>query len=608
MNMTPRILFAALLALLLVSPATAANFTLTIDCDPVLNDCTNPPGPTGPTGPAGAAGPAGPTGPQGPQGIQGPQGNIGATGPTGPQGPTGATGATGPQGPAGADGIFSAIATKAEAEAGTENTKGMTALRVSEAIAVQAAAAGTESSFNAVPSAEQTTPHNIRTKINFDVEQSDANNEFDPTTSRFTPKQAGTYLIIARVGWATPNHQSLMETDIYKNGAIILSEVGYANGPPAGQGSVVAAFVTANGTTDYFEIFARHGDGADSNTRLNNETRFSAFYLGGGGGGGSPTPLPREKSVIMQPIGGGNWQVLKPDGTEVGISASTSDGLQEAIDYAVNNGHELRVLGGNQSGSGNDDNVIKITNASGVLFPPMSFSRIDIGAANINCTGTVTGDCLTLNTMHHSTVRHDARISCEGCGSVIRLNPQTTLAGFGINAVDSRLTFLQVVCGPVATSCTGFRATTTNVTRGMEISINEIEGSLDGSSNPTMVDGFRVDHPNSISQFYGNTIHVNWMHEYTGHGFLIGEVSQPAGSGPIRNNRYSGLISPAAAAVGVSTWGQNERWDIGVDDEHGTPSNSIIFRSGSVKNYVIMTDDTSTGGVTDSGTLNSVVP
>lgn len=47
-------------------------------------------------------------------------------------GPTGAAGAAGA---AGADGVFSAIASQAEAEAGTENTKGMTALRTAQAIA-----------------------------------------------------------------------------------------------------------------------------------------------------------------------------------------------------------------------------------------------------------------------------------------------------------------------------------------------------------------------------------------------------------------------------------------------------------------------------------------
>jgi hypothetical protein len=44
----------------------------------------------------------------------------------------------GDTGAAGADGIFSAIASQAEAEAGTENTKGMTALRVAQAIAALA--------------------------------------------------------------------------------------------------------------------------------------------------------------------------------------------------------------------------------------------------------------------------------------------------------------------------------------------------------------------------------------------------------------------------------------------------------------------------------------
>jgi len=45
--------------------------------------------------------------------------------------PTGATGSTGA---AGADGVFSAIASQSEAETGTDNTKGMTALRVKQAV------------------------------------------------------------------------------------------------------------------------------------------------------------------------------------------------------------------------------------------------------------------------------------------------------------------------------------------------------------------------------------------------------------------------------------------------------------------------------------------
>ena len=66
-----------------------------------------------------------------------PRGPAGPTGATGPQGPSGGIdGADGDDGADGANGIFSAIASQAEAEAGTDNTKGMTALRVKQASTV----------------------------------------------------------------------------------------------------------------------------------------------------------------------------------------------------------------------------------------------------------------------------------------------------------------------------------------------------------------------------------------------------------------------------------------------------------------------------------------
>ena len=65
------------------------------------------------------------------QGVEGPQGPIGVAGPTGATGPTGPAGADGADG---ADGVFSEIATQVEAEEGTNNTKGMTPLRVKQAL------------------------------------------------------------------------------------------------------------------------------------------------------------------------------------------------------------------------------------------------------------------------------------------------------------------------------------------------------------------------------------------------------------------------------------------------------------------------------------------
>lgn len=81
-------------------------------------------------------------------GLTGPQGNQGDPGPTGAAGLNGAAGATGLTGAAGNDGIFVAIASQGEAQAGIENTKGMTPLRTAEAITAQVNKAGIVTNTN----------------------------------------------------------------------------------------------------------------------------------------------------------------------------------------------------------------------------------------------------------------------------------------------------------------------------------------------------------------------------------------------------------------------------------------------------------------------------
>lgn len=68
------------------------------------------------------------------EGEQGIQGQTGAQGPTGPSGTNGLPGAAGANGN---DGIFSEIANTAEAQAGTDDSKGMTPLKTAQAIASQ---------------------------------------------------------------------------------------------------------------------------------------------------------------------------------------------------------------------------------------------------------------------------------------------------------------------------------------------------------------------------------------------------------------------------------------------------------------------------------------
>jgi hypothetical protein len=66
--------------------------------------------------------------------TSGTKGDTGDQGEKGDTGATGATGAAGANGAAGADGVFAEIASQAEAQAGTNNTKGMTPLRTKNAL------------------------------------------------------------------------------------------------------------------------------------------------------------------------------------------------------------------------------------------------------------------------------------------------------------------------------------------------------------------------------------------------------------------------------------------------------------------------------------------
>lgn len=71
------------------------------------------------------------------RGEKGERGRRGERGEKGEDGAAGPAGAAGTNGTDGADGIFSAIADQAEAEAGTDNVKGMSSLRVAQAIEAQ---------------------------------------------------------------------------------------------------------------------------------------------------------------------------------------------------------------------------------------------------------------------------------------------------------------------------------------------------------------------------------------------------------------------------------------------------------------------------------------
>lgn len=99
------------------------------------------------------------------------------------------------------------------------------------------------------------------TKVTFGTELFDINSNF--ASDRFTPTVAGRYKLVAAVSWLVAVDQAYIITAIFKNGSAIAQSVGRASGV-GDQGPQVVADVDANGTTDYFEVYAYHSFGVNS--------------------------------------------------------------------------------------------------------------------------------------------------------------------------------------------------------------------------------------------------------------------------------------------------------------------------------------------------------
>lgn len=115
--------------------------------------------------------------------------------------------------------------------------------------------------FSAYAGSVTSMSNNAYTKILFDTEEYDTNNNF--ASSRFTPTVAGYYQLSTMIGFG-----SIQTTEsalaIYKNGSpykflqdVRMTQLFYFGG---------SALVSANGTTDYFEIYVYQSSGGSVNT------------------------------------------------------------------------------------------------------------------------------------------------------------------------------------------------------------------------------------------------------------------------------------------------------------------------------------------------------
>ena len=128
--------------------------------------------------------------------------------------------------------------------------------------------------FSAYKSGNQTITYNTLTKVTFDTEEFDTNNNF--ASSTFTPTVAGYYQINSKLNVSgTASRDFYASSRLYKNGSpISIFGFGFVFGFSAEMTLTQSNVVYMNGTTDYLEIYTYHVDWTAAGNLL---------VIGGGG-------------------------------------------------------------------------------------------------------------------------------------------------------------------------------------------------------------------------------------------------------------------------------------------------------------------------------------
>lgn len=121
--------------------------------------------------------------------------------------------------------------------------------------AVNVAALGSGPAFSARNTSNQSLTGGATTKIVFDIEQWDTNNNF--ASSRFTPTVAGYYQLICHLAYTNSVSVSgYASTYFYKNGSLFAEGNEIVINNTTYWGLPASCMVYLNGTTDYVEIYA----------------------------------------------------------------------------------------------------------------------------------------------------------------------------------------------------------------------------------------------------------------------------------------------------------------------------------------------------------------
>ena len=107
----------------------------------------------------------------------------------------------------------------------------------------------------------------------------DTDNCYNTSNGRFTPNRAGYYLIKGQLQFSQSTGNYRYRTRLYKNGSDFCNNQSWNDGSNSELHNPVSTIVSANGSSDYFQIVGEQHSGGNITITASNSTFFEAHFI-----------------------------------------------------------------------------------------------------------------------------------------------------------------------------------------------------------------------------------------------------------------------------------------------------------------------------------------
>jgi hypothetical protein len=300
--------------------------------------------------------------------------------------------------------------------------------------------------------------------------------------------------------------------------------------------------------------------------------------------------------VTMHRTGDGVWAVYDENRNLIDTSSSTTDGFQEAINYACNNAFDLHVYGGGIKPGGTPTDIAVIQCDTAITFPPMQNKTIRIGACTVNFANTVTANGVAFDSCMMVDLDWNGQIVYQGANSAVLFKPTNPVPYDLVTVVvDSKFKFNHIaLIGGTNPACMTLDGTNAAILdcgfEGFEFNGTGVVGTK----------GVVLTNPNH--GIISNKFKIQRVHLCKDAAYRLG-TSTANGTQIYANMIESSIYGATGGAnVGIDVYGRNNYFTGPILVNEGNVNTGIIWQSTAANNDFYLTMNDGVTPITDNST------